>query len=114
MLRAEQRRTQIDRDDLERFLFAEDDLVIVVGQDGLVANVAKYLRGQPVLGVNPDPATYDGVLCRYGVKDLPAFAPLFVRFAFGLPLLTWTVRSEADRKRARRYASQMIFEGFRP
>jgi len=50
----------------------------------------------------------------YGVKDLPAFAPLFARFAFGLPLLTWTVRSEADRKRARRYASQMIFEGFRP
>lgn len=50
----------------------------------------------------------------YGVKDLPAFAPLFARFAFGLPLLTWTVRSEADRKRARRYANQMIFEGFRP
>lgn len=50
----------------------------------------------------------------YGVKGLPAFAPLFARFVFGLPLLTWTVRSEADRKRARRYASQMIFEGFRP
>lgn len=50
----------------------------------------------------------------YGVKGLPAFAPLFARFAFGLPLLTWTIRSEADRKRARRYASQMIFEGFRP
>jgi glycerophosphoryl diester phosphodiesterase len=50
----------------------------------------------------------------YGVKDLPAFAPLFARMAFGLPLLTWTVRNEADRKRAGRYASQMIFEGFRP
>ena len=50
----------------------------------------------------------------YGVKDLPAVAPLLARFAFGLPLLTWTVRSEADRKRAARYASQMIFEGFRP
>ena len=50
----------------------------------------------------------------YGVKDLPAFAPLFARWAFGLPLLTWTVRSEADRTRARRYADQMIFEGFRP
>ncbi len=33
---------------------------------------------------------------------------------FGLPLLTWTVRSEADRKRASFWASQMIFEGFRP
>ena len=50
----------------------------------------------------------------YGVKDLPAFAPLLARLAFGLPLLTWTVRSDADRHCARRYASQMIFEGFRP
>jgi glycerophosphoryl diester phosphodiesterase len=50
----------------------------------------------------------------YGVKDLPAIAPLVARFVFGMPLLTWTVRSEADRKRARRYASQMVFEGFRP
>jgi glycerophosphoryl diester phosphodiesterase len=50
----------------------------------------------------------------FGVKDLPAVVPLFARFAFGLPLLTWTVRSEADRRRARRYADQMIFEGFRP
>jgi glycerophosphoryl diester phosphodiesterase len=50
----------------------------------------------------------------YGVKGLPAAAPLIARFAFGLPLLTWTVRSEADRSRARRYASQIIFEGFRP
>ena len=50
----------------------------------------------------------------YGVKDLPAFAPLFARFVFGLPLLTWTVRTEIDRKRARLYANQMIFEGFRP
>jgi len=50
----------------------------------------------------------------YSVRDLPAIAPLVARLAFGLPLLTWTVRSEADRKRAARYASQMIFEGFRP
>jgi glycerophosphoryl diester phosphodiesterase len=50
----------------------------------------------------------------YGVKDLPAAAPLIARHVFGLPLLTWTVRSEADRATARRWASQMIFEGFRP
>lgn len=50
----------------------------------------------------------------YGVKDLPAAAPLIARHVFGLPLLTWTVRSEADRAVARRWASQMIFEGFRP
>jgi glycerophosphoryl diester phosphodiesterase len=50
----------------------------------------------------------------YHVKDLPAFAPLTARYAFGLPLLTWTVRSEGDRQRARKWASQMIFEGFKP
>jgi glycerophosphoryl diester phosphodiesterase len=50
----------------------------------------------------------------YSVRDLPAAAPLLARHAFGLPLLTWTVRSESDRARAARYADQMIFEGFRP
>ena len=50
----------------------------------------------------------------YGVKDLPAIAPLVARWVFGLPLLTWTVRSEADRGSAARWADQMIFEGWRP
>jgi NAD kinase len=58
----EWRRTRIDRGDLSRFLFEPLDFVVAVGQDGLVANAAKYLSGQPVLGVNPDPERYDGVL----------------------------------------------------
>jgi NAD kinase len=56
------RSTLVRRGDLDRFLFATDDVIVAVGQDGLVANVAKYLDGQPVLGVNPDPALYDGIL----------------------------------------------------
>jgi hypothetical protein len=56
------RRGAVERADLSRFLFAPDDIVIVVGQDGLVANVAKYLRQQPVIGINPDPARNPGVL----------------------------------------------------
>ncbi len=56
------RRNRVLRDELDRFLFEPDDTIVVVGQDGLVANVAKYLAGQPVLGVNPDRASYDGVL----------------------------------------------------
>lgn len=56
------RRNRVKRRELDRFLFEPDDTVIAVGQDGLVANVAKYLEGQPVLGVNPDPSSYDGVL----------------------------------------------------
>jgi glycerophosphoryl diester phosphodiesterase len=50
----------------------------------------------------------------YSVRDLPAVAPLVARGLFGLPLLTWTVRSEDDRKRASRWADQIIFEGWRP
>jgi glycerophosphoryl diester phosphodiesterase len=50
----------------------------------------------------------------YAVADLPAPAPLLARHVFGLPLLTWAVRSEAERRVAERWADQMIFEGFRP
>ncbi|MGW0584464.1 hypothetical protein ACWD25_53205, partial [Streptomyces sp. NPDC002920] len=44
------RQSRVERADLDRFLFAPEDVVVVVGQDGLVANVAKYLAGQPVVG----------------------------------------------------------------
>ena len=50
----------------------------------------------------------------YSVRDLPAPIPKVARGVFGLPLLTWTVRSADDRQTAARYADQMIFEGFRP
>jgi glycerophosphoryl diester phosphodiesterase len=50
----------------------------------------------------------------YAIRDLPALAPLVLRTIFRLPLLTWTVRTEAERQRARRWADQMIFEGWRP
>jgi glycerophosphoryl diester phosphodiesterase len=50
----------------------------------------------------------------YWVDDLPAPAPWIARHIFGLPLLTWTVRTKEQRERATRYADQMIFEGFRP
>lgn len=48
------RRARVGREDLPRFLFEPDDVVAAVGQDGLVANVAKYLDGQPVVGVCPE------------------------------------------------------------
>jgi glycerophosphoryl diester phosphodiesterase len=49
----------------------------------------------------------------YRVRDLPSPAPLMARFVFGLPLLTWTVRTTGDRARAAQWASQIIFEDFR-
>jgi glycerophosphoryl diester phosphodiesterase len=50
----------------------------------------------------------------YDVRALPAVAPLIARTLFGLPLLTWTVRTLPDRERALRYADAMIFEGLEP
>ena len=59
------RRGAVERAGLDRFLFAPDDIILVIGQDGLVANVAKYLDGQPVLGVDPEPGRNAGVLVRH-------------------------------------------------
>jgi NAD kinase len=56
------RRGLVERADLPRFLFAPDDLVVVVGQDGLVANVAKYVADQVVIGIDPEPGRNPGVL----------------------------------------------------
>lgn len=59
----------IERAFLPNFLFAETDIVVTIGQDGLVVNTAKYLAGQPVVAVNPDPARFDGVLLPFRVPQ---------------------------------------------
>lgn len=61
---------QIEREYVPSFMFGEDDIVVVIGQDGLVANTLKYLNGQPLIAVNPDPARYDGVLLPFREPDL--------------------------------------------
>jgi hypothetical protein len=48
---------------------------VVLGQDGLVANTLKYLDGQHVVGVNPDPARWDGALLPFTTDDLPRVMP---------------------------------------
>ena len=74
------RRGTAERDDLSRFLFAPEDVVVVVGQDGLVANVAKYLDDHVVVGINPDAGRNPGVL----VPHAPAAAgPLLARAVAG-------------------------------
>ena len=62
------RRGAVERSDLNRFLFAPGDIVVIVGQDGLVANAAKYLDGQPVIGLNPDPGRNPGQLVPHPVE----------------------------------------------
>lgn len=65
----EWRRNLVSRQDLDRFLFEPEDTIVVVGQDGLVPNIAKYLDGQPVLGVNPTPELFDGILVRHTPQE---------------------------------------------
>ena len=63
------RRARVTRSDLDRFVFEPDDVVVALGQDGLVANIAKYLRGQPVIGLNPEPERFDGVLVKHSPDE---------------------------------------------
>ena len=62
----------IGRGYLPQFMFTETDLVVTLGPDGLVVNTAKYLQGQPIVPVNPDPDIIDGILLPVSLKRLPA------------------------------------------
>lgn len=66
------RQAVLMRSEVERFVFGPDDIVVAVGQDGLVANVAKYLDGQTVIGVDPAPGSNAGVLVRFEVGEVAA------------------------------------------
>jgi NAD kinase len=52
----------VERKFLPNYIFSEKDVIIVLGQDGLVANTAKYAGSLPILAINPDINRYDGVL----------------------------------------------------
>ncbi|MGP4111406.1 hypothetical protein ACTWP5_10870 [Streptomyces sp. 4N509B] len=69
------RQSRVERADLDRFLFGPEDVVVVVGQDGLVANVAKYLAGQPVVGIDAEPGRNRGVLVRHRPTDAARLLP---------------------------------------
>jgi NAD kinase len=65
----------LERGFVPNFVFGPNDLIVTLGQDGLVANTLKYLDGQPVIGVNPDPARWDGQLLPFRADDLPLVMP---------------------------------------
>ena len=71
---------------LPNFVFGPEDIVVALGQDGLVANTLKYLDGQPLIGVNPDPKRWDGQLLPFTVRDLDNMPALI--FALE-PVFAW-------------------------
>ena len=73
---------EIDREYLPNMIFGKDDIVIAIGQDGLVANAMKYLDGQPLIGVNPDPARWDGVLLPFETGEIGKVLPKVINGTF--------------------------------
>jgi NAD kinase len=69
----------VERGFLPTFQFGERDLVITLGPDGLVVNTAKYLAGQPLLALNPDPARVDGVLVPFPASAAGQLLPRVLR-----------------------------------
>ncbi|MBP8182656.1 MAG: sugar kinase [Rhodoferax sp.] len=69
----------IDRSLLTNFVFAEDDIVVALGQDGLVANTLKYLDEQPLVGLNPEPSRWDGLLLPFEPAQLRDLLPAVAR-----------------------------------
>ncbi|MEM7280880.1 MAG: hypothetical protein AAF438_04565 [Pseudomonadota bacterium] len=62
----------IHRERVPQYMFGDDDLVVTVGQDGLVSNTAKYLAQQPIFAINPNPELYDGVLLPFKAQEFAA------------------------------------------
>lgn len=69
----------IERSFLPNFVFGDSDIVLALGQDGLVANTMKYLDGKPLIGVNPDPLRFDGVLLPFEPADIGSIIEDVVR-----------------------------------
>jgi NAD kinase len=66
----------IDRTFLPNYIFTQKDLVVGIGQDGLIANIAKYVKGQPIVGYNPNPNVYDGIFLPYPSIEAQEFKDL--------------------------------------
>ncbi len=59
----------VERSFVSSFIFSANQVIVVIGQDGLVANTAKYSRNIPIIAINPDRERYDGVLLPYDPTD---------------------------------------------
>ncbi|MFT4070950.1 MAG: hypothetical protein QM654_03405 [Dysgonamonadaceae bacterium] len=62
----------VDRAYLPSYIFSEKNMIVVIGQDGLVANTAKYSQERPIVAVNPDKQRYDGILLPFDTTNFIA------------------------------------------
>lgn len=89
----------LDRDFLPNYIVAPTDLILTLGQDGLVANTAKYVKGQPIVAVNPDPDRFDGVLLPFQVRDVGDVVRRAIAGALTLTSVTLAEARLADGQR---------------
>tara|TARA_R110001592_G_scaffold30066_3_gene108112 strand:+ start:1327 stop:2253 length:927 start_codon:yes stop_codon:yes gene_type:complete len=59
----------VEREFVPSYIFSKKNIVVVIGQDGLVANTAKYSNNLPIIAVNPDKQRYDGILLPFDTSD---------------------------------------------
>lgn len=86
----------IERDFVPNMIFGKRDIVIAVGQDGLVANVMKYLDGQPLIGVNPDTNRWDGILLAFEAGQMAGLLPKILAGNFHARQITMAEASTKD------------------
>ncbi|MCE3227038.1 MAG: sugar kinase [Bacteroidetes bacterium] len=86
----------LDRSFLPNYIFTKDDLIFVLGQDGLVANTAKYVKGQPIVAVNPDNKTYDGILLPFTMDSVNAIIQKIIRNDFKTTAVTMAKAEFSD------------------
>jgi NAD kinase len=102
---------QIERGFLPTFLFGSNDLAVTLGPDGLVVNAAKYLKEQPLLAFNPDPARMDGVLIPFAAEQADRWLPIALDGQLSRRLVTMAVARLDDGQAL--YAVNDLFVGQR-
>lgn len=104
----------VEKKYLFNYIFGAEDVVICVGRDGLVCNTMKYLsETNLVIGVNPDPKRWEGVVLPFQAKDLAVVLPLVCKEKERLPRKKLHLHMHALRM-DRSYMQQMIFLLVRP
>ena len=86
----------VRREMVNSFPFRESDLVVTIGPDGLVANTVKYALGIPIIAVNPDPDTIEGILCRIEPGDFGHVLKQSLAGRAGMRAMTLAEASTSD------------------
>lgn len=89
----------IDRSFIPSYIFSDKNLIIVVGQDGLVANTAKYAKGIPIVAVNPDKKRYDGVLLPFDLSNFVSGVEAVIAGQYNFKTMTFAEAKLNDGQR---------------